>query len=715
MQESAIPPDPSASSVPAAPAADSGPAPAPVPAPGAGPMPAASAPAGGPAAASPVFAYDDGEPFDVEAYFDPDYGPPEGEDAWLAQVASPVADEYLAAHQPAPAAREVLAAGFTHRDREPGARGWAAGGALDVMEPGPVLAGFADDAISGGLPTLSDDELIGVLCAARRLASRAAGIELAAVTDLNARREAHAVKVRDRRQAEHVGDEIAAALRLTCRAADKLLALAVDVTRLPAVLKALADGRIDLPKAGVYAAELAGLPDLPAAAIAAVTITEAAGLTTGELGALLRRLVLAHDPDAARKRRQKAEKGARVETWAEAAGTAALAGRDLPPADALAADKNIDDHARQLKKAGAPGTLEWLRAQVFTALLTSQPLSTLLPGGNGHGSRNSGGDDGPRGDNGHPRGDNDNPGGDDGPGEGGGGIPPTVARNRADRRPVGSRLARWAEHHGGTWRIGEPDHPVVHLARIDRAARRSRRTRPAGRRHQPRSRRPHRRHPRQPLVPDDHRPRRPRHRARLRPSPRRSAAARRLPATKNRAARLGPVTHLRGVQSAGSSRAGQRRHHPVARRAQDQLAGNHGLRPRPRDPRLPAISKAPAPDQDPRPDLHVPRLPKTRPAMRRRSHPALRPGRPDLRVQYVPFVQTTPRCQAGTWLAPPPAPARHPELDHAQRQNQDNHSTPILSSIVGACRNVRRCPARTAPQRMARPAAGERVAGRPVT
>ena len=422
MQESAIPPDPSASSVPAAPAADSGPAPAPVPAPGAGPMPAASAPAGGPAAASPVFAYDDGEPFDVEAYFDPDYGPPEGEDAWLAQVASPVADEYLAAHQPAPAAREVLAAGFTHRDREPGARGWAAGGALDVMEPGPVLAGFADDAISGGLPTLSDDELIGVLCAARRLASRAAGIELAAVTDLNARREAHAVKVRDRRQAEHVGDEIAAALRLTCRAADKLLALAVDVTRLPAVLKALADGRIDLPKAGVYAAELAGLPDLPAAAIAAVTITEAAGLTTGELGALLRRLVLAHDPDAARKRRQKAEKGARVETWAEAAGTAALAGRDLPPADALAADKNIDDHARQLKKAGAPGTLEWLRAQVFTALLTSQPLSTLLPGGNGHGSRNSGGDDGPRGDNGHPRGDNDNPGGDDGPGEGGGGI-----------------------------------------------------------------------------------------------------------------------------------------------------------------------------------------------------------------------------------------------------------------------------------------------------
>ena len=182
-----------------------------------------------------VFVDEDGEPFDAEAYFDPDYGPPEGEDAWLAQVASPVADEYLAAHQPPAGVREVLAAGFTHRDREPGARGWAAGGTLDVMEPGPALAGFADDAISGGLPALTDDELIGVLGAARRLASRAASVELAAVADLSARREAHAAAARDRRQAEHAGDEIAAALTLTCRAADKLLGLAVSLARLPAV------------------------------------------------------------------------------------------------------------------------------------------------------------------------------------------------------------------------------------------------------------------------------------------------------------------------------------------------------------------------------------------------------------------------------------------------------------------------------------------------
>src|ERR1035441_10887457 len=45
---------------------------------------------------------------------------------------------------------------------------------LDGLAPGPVLAGFTADATAGGFGRLSDDELIGVLCARRRLASWAA-------------------------------------------------------------------------------------------------------------------------------------------------------------------------------------------------------------------------------------------------------------------------------------------------------------------------------------------------------------------------------------------------------------------------------------------------------------------------------------------------------------------------------------------------------------
>ncbi len=102
------------------------------PVPGVSPAPAGGA--AGPAAASAVFADEDDEPVDVAAYFDPDYGPPEGPDAWLARVPSPVADEYLAAHQPAAGAREALAAGFTHRDPVPGGRGWA--GRRDIGRDG---------------------------------------------------------------------------------------------------------------------------------------------------------------------------------------------------------------------------------------------------------------------------------------------------------------------------------------------------------------------------------------------------------------------------------------------------------------------------------------------------------------------------------------------------------------------------------------------------
>ena len=281
---------------------------------------------------------------------------------------------------PPPGGREVLAAGFTHRDRENGARGFAAGGPLDLMAPGAALAAAADAAAAAGLAALNDDELIGLLCAARRLTSWAASLELRAVSGLAGRRAAHAAATRDSRQADHVADEVAAALTLTCRSADRLLHLAAALTRLPAAAAALAAGRIDMPKAIAFTDELSGLGDVAAAAVAAVTAPDAAALTTSELRRLLRRTVLAIDPDAARKRREKAQKNARVECWADASGTWSLAGRDLPPAEVLAADQRTDADARALKKAGAAGTLDYLRSRVFLARLNDQPLWTLLPG-----------------------------------------------------------------------------------------------------------------------------------------------------------------------------------------------------------------------------------------------------------------------------------------------------------------------------------------------
>jgi hypothetical protein len=50
-----------------------------------------------------------------------------------------------------------------------------------------------------------------------------------------------------------------------------------------------------------------------------------------------------------------AVRDARVQRWAEDSGNAALMGRELPPAEVLAADQRITAWARQLKAAGRPG------------------------------------------------------------------------------------------------------------------------------------------------------------------------------------------------------------------------------------------------------------------------------------------------------------------------------------------------------------------------
>jgi hypothetical protein len=51
------------------------------------------------------------------------------------------------------------------------AAGFGDGGPLDALEPGPALAGFSQMVLDDGLGRLSDDELIGVLRASRRLAA----------------------------------------------------------------------------------------------------------------------------------------------------------------------------------------------------------------------------------------------------------------------------------------------------------------------------------------------------------------------------------------------------------------------------------------------------------------------------------------------------------------------------------------------------------------
>ncbi len=310
-------------------------------------------------------------------------GGPDDDDAWDCDLGSepppgwdrdPDRDCGAGSDNPArPAVPEAFDAGFTHREGGNG-DGFAAGGPLDVMLPGPELARHIGAARRTGLGALSDDELVGVLVAARRLGSWQADLELAAVAELDARRAGPGG-----REGEHVAEEIAAALTLTGRSADTLLELSRRLERLPATRALLAAGIIDRTRAAVIADQLALLPDADAAAVEDRIAPRAGGLTTGQLRAACQRAVLAHDPQAAIRRREKAEQDARVECWAEGAGTSAIAGRDLAPAGVIAADKTLDADARWLHQHGSPGTHDQLRAQAMVARLTGQPLASLLP------------------------------------------------------------------------------------------------------------------------------------------------------------------------------------------------------------------------------------------------------------------------------------------------------------------------------------------------
>ena len=135
---------------------------------------------------------------------------------------------------------------------------------------------------------------------------------------------------------------------------------------------------------------------------------------------------------------EAAARDARVQQWAEDSGNAALMGRELPPADTLAADQRITAWARQLKAAGLDGDMDVLRARAYLDLLLGKDSHPRpgTPGGQDSGGTDSPGGAGPGGPGGG------GPGG-TGPGDGGsgpdspGGSPAPAAGPQAGVLPAG--------------------------------------------------------------------------------------------------------------------------------------------------------------------------------------------------------------------------------------------------------------------------------------
>jgi hypothetical protein len=295
----------------------------------------------------------------------------------------------------------VAGSGFWRREPAgPGAglrvrslSGFGSGDDLDVLEPGPALAGLTDTATRPDrIADLDDDELIGTLRAWRRLESWTAAGTLAVVAELARRRPADRTPPAPPGQfpdqpSEFLTDEIAAALTLTSPAADTCLDLAVDLAiRLPRTAQALRAGIIDYLKARIIAEATRILSPDDARQVEDMILARAGQQTSGQLRAALARAILLIDPEAAQRRREQAQRDPRIRRWREDAGTAALAGYGLPPADVLEADQQLTERALDLRAAGVTGTLDELRARAYLDALLgrcstpAQPGATAQPG-----------------------------------------------------------------------------------------------------------------------------------------------------------------------------------------------------------------------------------------------------------------------------------------------------------------------------------------------
>jgi Domain of unknown function (DUF222) len=186
--------------------------------------------------------------------------------------------------------------------------------------------------------------------------------------------------------------ELAPALGTARGAAADMLELAHDLeVKLPGTRAAFRAGILNADKAEIIAAVTAALDPGEARAAEALVLDRAGSLTPAGLRSAIARAVMQVAPEKARKRREQAAREARVERWAEDSGNGGLAGRELPPAQVLAADQRVSAWARQLRKAGLDGTMDELRARAYLDLLLGTDSRPLGSGTDGHGADGRGG------------------------------------------------------------------------------------------------------------------------------------------------------------------------------------------------------------------------------------------------------------------------------------------------------------------------------------
>jgi hypothetical protein len=258
--------------------------------------------------------------------------------------------------------------------------------AADVLRPGPVLAALTAQAVSG-TGSLTDNELIGVLQASRRLENQAAYQQTVVIAEFARRRQAEFEAARTAgkpvgcRDGEFPGEELAMELIGTGAYAGARIDAAIELTaRPPRTLAGMADGTIDLARACTIASRTRSMTDADAAYADEVLAAAAPGLRPDQLARKAAALEMKLAPEAVRAHKELARHlDQRVEARREESGNASLSGRELDTADVIASKAYIDAIAVKLRNSGLiDGTLPSLRALALVDLTQGRdPLDRI--------------------------------------------------------------------------------------------------------------------------------------------------------------------------------------------------------------------------------------------------------------------------------------------------------------------------------------------------
>jgi hypothetical protein len=242
---------------------------------------------------------------------------------------------------------------------------------LELMAAGPALAAVL---ASVDREALSGKDRVRLLRARHRLAAHLQGelyADMYAVSRADPAEQPGVVRPDEPEEPyPWAATEIAFALRWTHTAASVRLDQAVRMVEdLPMVQAALAAGAIDVPKALVMLDEVCSLEPEVARRIVARLVVRAPELTTGQLRAKLRRLVLAADPQGAARRARTQVKSRCVVISQDHHRLASISGYDLLPHRVAAGYERLTAIARAAKAAGDPRRMDELRADAMMDLL----------------------------------------------------------------------------------------------------------------------------------------------------------------------------------------------------------------------------------------------------------------------------------------------------------------------------------------------------------